>query len=170
MLSIFFLNLIGHHIIFQLQQWQIKTEIKKIAAQYPNNKDEVVLVFSLNDKSDLQKIKWDGDDEFSLYGKMYDVTEKKIENGKLIIHCITDKQETRLIEKYDSINKNDFDNHSSNTKSVLLLKIFNSLYLPVSDGSSFSTNISSGNHFLFLDNLIPSGYTKILKPPPKEIS
>ena len=44
--------------------------------------DEADFVFLLNDKQSMKQLDWEGNDEFSFNGEMYDVIEKKIERWK----------------------------------------------------------------------------------------
>ena len=46
------------------------------------SEDETDFVFSVNDKQSMKQLDWEGNDEFSFNGEMYDVIEKKTEKWK----------------------------------------------------------------------------------------
>jgi hypothetical protein len=50
------------------------------------SEDETDFIFSLNDKQGIKQLDWEGDDEFSFNGEMYDVIERKrkMENGSFV--------------------------------------------------------------------------------------
>src|SRR6185295_12150122 len=93
----FLLNITGYHIIFYLRQEEIKAEMRAAIRMQAYSEDETDFVFSVNDKQSMSQLEWEGDDEFSFNGEMYDVIEKKIidarpndsvGHGKLIIRAI----------------------------------------------------------------------------------
>jgi hypothetical protein len=125
---------------------------------------ETVLVFSLNDKYAMRRLKWEGNDEFNFDGQMYDVIEKKIGNDKLIIRCISDRKETALIKKYEKMN----DENNSKNKSALLLKLINVSYLPAKNIELFISDKPIPSLY-FQSDIIPSGVRDVLTPPPQRI-
>jgi len=91
------------------------------------SQDETDFVFSLNDKQGMKQLDWEGDDEFSFNGEMYDVIEKKTGNGKLIIRSIADKQETTLLnDAKDHWNQNEKSNKVADELFQLLQSLFHS--------------------------------------------
>jgi len=77
----FLLNITGYHIIFYLRQEEIKSEMRAAIRLQSYNAQETDFVFSVNDRRVMDQLGWEGDDEFSFKGEMYDVIEKKIEDG-----------------------------------------------------------------------------------------
>ena len=125
-------------------------------------------VFPLYANSDIEKIKWENRNEFSLNGEMYDVIDQKTENAKLVIRCINDKQESSLIKDYEKINKDTQNDSSSNNKSATLLKLVTTPFV-ISKLSSL--HILKGRFIVFLkpiQNNISSGIKDILTPPPQD--
>jgi len=156
----------GYHFIFHFHQSEIKREVKQAIKSNPGNENIVKFSFSVNDKESIEKLSWEGDDEFILDGEMYDVISKKIENGKLIIHCISDKKETALIKKYEEISQNN-PLTSSSKKSILLLKWLNGIYSPpgvqdfLIDQPRLKLSFQRNNSF------ISSTCSDVLTPPPQ---
>ena len=123
----FLLNITGYHIIFYLRQQEIKAEMRAAIRMQTYSEGETDFVFSANDKQSMKQLDWEGDDEFSYNGEMYDVIEKKTENGKLIIRSIADKQETALLNKAkDHWNQNEKSNKVADELFQLLQSLFHS--------------------------------------------
>ena len=159
-----FLNIIGYHIVFHVRKGEIKADMKKLLRLSDQNTEQ--FVFSLADKTAIEKLEWEGEDEFRLNGSMYDVIEKKIVNGKWMIRCVSDTKETELIKKYQDITKNDFGSSSRN-KSMTLLQLIGSLYtLP---GNDVDVRIISSVqvHFFNYNHDIPSAPCDVITPPPR---
>lgn len=78
-----------------------------------NTKD--VITFSF-DKNELQKTDWENDKEFEYKNEMYDVIEKTNVDGRLVIRCVSDENETALLNEYQKTNK---QNHSESILQLL---------------------------------------------------
>ena len=157
----------GYHFYFYLRQWQIKTAVKKQLRYDAIHENSEQFVFSLTEKKGEAKPEWEGDDEFRLNGEMYDVLEKRIENGKIFVRCISDKKETELIKKYEDISKNDFGG-SSKTGTILLLKLIHNFYVTGYGSVYENTPDQSGQPFR--DNYqysLSSTIADVLTPPPQ---
>lgn len=76
---------------------------------------------------------WVEDFEFRYKGEMYDVIEKTIEDGQLVVRCLNDKKEKELIESYKDLVKKDFGDRSKRKASIFLKIISNSYTLPIVD-------------------------------------
>jgi hypothetical protein len=159
----FFLNIIGYHIIFYLQQEQIKAEMRAAIRMQTYSEDETDFVFLLNDKQSMKQLDWEGNDEFSFNGEMYDVIEKKIKDKKLIIRSIADRQETALLNKVkDHWNQNEKSNKVADELFQLLQSLFHS-----SKTEELVFNKPSLNRTSFISLPLPSQVKKIPTPPPR---
>jgi predicted transcriptional regulator len=137
--------------------------MKKLLLLHTGNKDEERFVFLLNDKKSIEKLEWEGDNEFSLDGEMYDVIEKKIQDGKLIIRCINDKKETVLVKNYEKLNHE----NNSKSKSALLLKLLDSSYLPEVNNLVYINCNLALLHISFQQGIFSSYRKDVLTPPPQ---
>ena len=172
LLVCFLLNITGYHIIFYLRQEQIKTEMRVAIRMRTYSEDETDFVFLLNDKQSMKQLNWEGDDEFSYKGEMYDVIEKKIEDArpndpvgqaKLIIRSIADKQETALLDKVkDHWNQNEKSNKVADELFQLLQSLFHS-----SKAEELVLIKPSVNRIPFISLPLPSQVKKIPTPPPR---
>lgn len=159
----FLLNISGYHIIFYLRQQEIKAEMRAAIRMQTYSEDETDFVFLLNDKQSMKQLAWEGDDEFSFNGEMYDVIEKKTENGKLVIRSIADKQETALLNKAkDHWNQNE----KSNKVADELFQLLQSLFHP-STTEELVFIKPSLNRISFISLSLPSQVKKIPTPPPR---
>ena len=156
------LNVLGYHIIFYIRQTEVKAEMKR-SLLFHSSKEEDLFIISLNDKKELDKLEWEGDDEFELNGEMYDVIEKKNKDGKLIIRCISDKKETALIQQYEKLNKET----NSKNRSALLLKIVGHAYISPAITSISTDTKPMTAKFLFNTEIISSYCHDVLTPPPQ---
>jgi len=137
--------------------------MKELIRTHPGNEDETDFAFTLEDTTSIAQLKWDGDDEFSLNGEMYDVIEKKIENNKLIIRCLSDKKETALVKKYSKMNN---ENNSKN-KTALLIKLVSSSYLSEEEPGIFVKPVYIHTQTYFYSQKVFSLAHEVLTPPPQ---
>ena len=137
--------------------------MKKLILLHTNNRREEVFVFALNDKKEIEKLVWEGSDEFRLNGEMYDVIEKKIQDEKLVIRCISDKKETTLLTKYEKINHED----NSKGRSALLVKLISSFYLPGTNNVICIDNNLALLHISFQQRIFSTHRHDVLTPPPQ---
>mgnify|MGYP001550130519 FL=1 len=126
--------------------------------------DVTELQISVNDSKELGKLKWENDKEFHLNGNMFDVIEKRIENGKWISRCISDKQETNLVKAYEKMNQ---DDPAAKNRSTVLLKLINLPFI-ITKMSSLSSIKERSNIFSYPSSYSISSYHgDVLTPPPQ---
>jgi hypothetical protein len=159
----FFLNIVAFHFIFYFRQQAIKQEMRMAIRMQSHSEDESDFTFSQDDKKGMAKLDWDGDDEFSYNGEMYDVIEKKVVNSTLIIRALADKDETDLVNKLGASQR---DNDKSNKIANELFQILQTLF-----HNSKSTELvcikPSTNNFYYFSVTLPSPVKKIPTPPPQ---
>ncbi|HMG67019.1 MAG TPA: hypothetical protein VK588_05000 [Chitinophagaceae bacterium] len=137
--------------------------MRRLILTRPNSNDETDFVFSLKDKKGMAQLEWDGDDEFSLNGEMYDVLEKKVENNTLIIRALADKKETTLLRK---ANDNWKENEKSNKIANELFQLLQTLYHHSKSDELTFNEATQYNFNLPLESL-PLQVKKIPTPPPQ---
>jgi hypothetical protein len=159
----FFLNITGYHILFYFRQEEIKAEMRESIRLQTYSENETDFIVSLNDKPSMDQFDWEGDDEFSFKGEMYDVIERKTENGKLIIRSIADKRETALLNKAkDHWNQNEKSNKAAEELFQLLQSLFHS---SKTEELVFIKPSVYKNSFISLQ--LPSEVIQIPTPPPR---
>jgi hypothetical protein len=164
LLTSFFLNIIGYHVFFYLRQQELKSGMREYLHSGNRLENVTELQISVNDNKELGKLKWENDKEFHLNGIMFDVIEKRIENGKWIIRCISDKQETSLVKAYEKMNQ---DDPATSNRSTVLLKLINLPFI-VTKKISLSSIKEQSNIFPYPYSYnISSYHGDILTPPPQ---
>ena len=128
-----------------------------------HSEDETDLAFSLDDKNEMTKLDWDGDEEFSYNDEMYDVIEKKVVNNALIIRALADKDETELVNKMDA---NQRDDGRSNKIANELFQILQTLFHG-STSTEFVFIKPPRYKFYYFSVILPSPVKKIPTPPPQ---
>ncbi len=161
------LNIFGYQVVYLLRRHEIKEEMIEFLKNKPDDKLVTEFRIDLNDKKTLDKFEWEEEHEFRLDGEMYDVIEKKAENGALIIRCVNDRKESDLVRAYQEINKDRQDNSSSKNPSAILFKLMGANFIVLTHNEFlFSTNREIIFYDTFSDN-IPSQCLDVLIPPPK---
>jgi hypothetical protein len=138
-------------------------DMKELIRTQPDNEDGIDFVFSIDDKSSLAQLEWEGDDEFSLNGEMYDVIEKKTENNKLLIRCLNDAKETTLVKKYSKMN---YERNTEN-KTAWLIKLVSSSYLFEEANNIFFKPVYRRIQTYFYSQNVFSLAQEVLTPPPR---
>jgi len=150
------MTLIGFHLIYQLQVAQLRVEMKKHIRS--GARENAIIKFSFN-KQQASQLEWEDGHEFRYMNEMYDVVEKKIVNGILIIRCIPDKKETALLSGY-------LQQHESSAHRFLLLKLVNSLFTYPSIALPAVPNVQIIKHYNKQSTpLISLPRTKVAPPP-----
>jgi len=159
----FLVSITGYHIIFYLRQEGIKAEMRQAIRLQNYYEHETDFSFSINDGKSMAQLDWEGDDEFRFNGEMYDVIDKQIENGKLIIRSIADKRETALLNKVkDHWNQNEKSNKVADELFQMLQSLFHS-----SKTDELVLIKPSVNSISFISLQLPSQVRTIPTPPPR---
>lgn len=79
-----------------------------------------IITFSFN-KNEYGEISWENEREFEYKNEMYDVIDKKKEDDRMVIRCISDEKETALLNDYQKTNR---QNHSNQYVLQLLTAAF----------------------------------------------
>ncbi|MEP7171780.1 MAG: hypothetical protein ABI855_20570 [Bacteroidota bacterium] len=137
LLFIFLYNISGYYLVFTEQQ----SEIKESVQNFLEEDDSGNLLLLNISQEDEKNITWNGNDEFSLNGKMYDVAFTKREGNVLRLYCYCDSKEDHLFASLDSHIKNNIDNPVSRKNSKDTLKNSLSDYLPYSTKKEFSFSV-----------------------------
>lgn len=156
---LFCFNGVFSFIFFEIKLQSIRHEVKeKIIGQIPDN--QLVEI--------IKPIGFD-EHEFEHEGIMYDVVEKKEQNGKVILLCFADLNETELNHKLDkqielNLDKNPVKN-GKNQKIIDFVKtVYDEFQIPRFE---FKNHFShSKNPFIYLI-FIKKITLSILSPPPQ---
>ncbi|HEA31041.1 MAG TPA: hypothetical protein ENH91_13795 [Leeuwenhoekiella sp.] len=119
--TIFAFNLLGHIVLFKVQQYQARREaIHNIKSGLPDAQLTRIFI----KKENLSSLLWLGDDEFRYRGKMYDVIKKRQDyKGNTIYYCYDDSLESFLYSRLTKHVKNSKKNQKNrNTGAKITFK------------------------------------------------
>lgn len=140
--------------------------MKRMLRRHVSNQDELVFSLALHAKPGTEGPEWEEEDEFSLHGKMYDVIDKKIENGKLVVRCIADEKETELIKKFQQVLEKQFGNRAKK-RSASLLKIITTPFTLPSTLLPPAFLVLRHTEFPNLQFNFPVACRDVITPPPR---
>jgi hypothetical protein len=141
----------------QLHHWKI--EMKRNIRWSRSNDDVVEFSF---DQLEAARLEWEDEEEFKLDGEMYDMVDKEMQNGILIVRCIPDKREQQLLENYQK----DVARNTKDSKwSVIKLTI--TPFAPSFFDKLLHPEKSFSKQQVVFTSTIVSQSLSILTPPPK---
>ena len=121
----FLLQIIGYHLVFKYRQADIRKEAKRNLRRKVDPSLTEQFSFPLESTTGEEMPVWVDKHEFTYRGEMYDVIEKKVDGGRLLIRCLNDKKEKELIGHYKDLVKRELDQRSRK-KASFLLKLISS--------------------------------------------
>ncbi len=157
---VFFYSIMGFYLNFEVEQYQIKEEIKeKIVNNLPEKELTLVKISSIENK----KITWMEDGkEFRYKGNMFDVVRIKTGADTIYYYCFDDENESKLFVNLDKLVKEQTDNSQSRTnqKKQEITYFFHQILF---------TQSLIGTPILYFDYLYTykSIDTDVLSPPPR---
>lgn len=161
-----FISVLGYHWWFFIQQASIKTAVKENLKHPSQRQHTVTFTFAIHSSSANDNPDWDGDDEFSYRGEMYDVLQKEIKGDSVTVRCISDKKETELINAYNKIAKGDFGN-SPKKKTASILKLMNSFVACVTENTAETPAADTKQSYSLYQSSLPGCNHDVQSPPPK---
>ena len=151
--------------ILYFQKYQTRKEVKSQIISKIDKKELTLLRFT---KTEIEnKINWKDKKEFEYNGDMYDIVETKTDNENILFWCISDKKETYINKKIDTLLATVIDNNTQRKENKKILNTFlKALYFQ---------NIKTDNILLIENQKIISSYVNNYKtsftppiyPPPK---
>lgn len=124
-LLIFFWQIVGFNVGFEIAHSKIKKEVKMLLKNGVSKDERVVFSFS---KQDLKGLIWVKKNEFIFQESFYDVIERRSKGSKTIFECISDKQETVLFKDLSSIIDSNLSDQNDDGL-IKTVKTFNVKYL-----------------------------------------
>lgn len=149
----------GYHLLYYVRLAEAKKEMKKQLLQSPS---AAIVEFSFTEKQ-MASLEWEEAKEFRFGGEMYDVVRMTKQNGKTVIHCVSDKTETALLNAYLKTQKRSAENSSANT----ILKLITANYLPSSVAWLPSPEGEKQQTAAWFSLFLPDTERTLLTPPPQ---
>lgn len=154
----------GPFFVLYYRQMVSRSEMRQYLRQHVQHADIKRFQFSDGDQT---KIAWEDENEFSLDGEMYDVI-KKVKQGKtLVVYCVADKKETRLIQQFLTQAKKQIpvkENDSLRTQLLMLL------YWVDSGNQAVPLASTRLLHFDLYTFSLPYIHQNIPAPPPRIVA
>lgn len=139
LILVFALGICGYYPVFRILQYRVRQEVKlRIKKKVPEDQLHTISPESDNELEWLRP-----DKEFRYKGDLYDIVRTETREGKIIYHCINDKEEKALFATLDELVKKEMDDKSSPQGNTAknLLKVFFNLYheVPTSPTAHFQS-------------------------------
>lgn len=165
-----FINSGGFIILFYQLQQHVKTEVLGSIRRGEYRISEVTR-FTINKKDLKQNINgfvWENDKEFEYQGKLYDIIDISYKNKILILNCINDTTEEKLVKSFnDEVNQLASGKLNSSKIKTSLINLISQALLKNSSGFSLWQDSRR-----FPDNFVEKILlceSKIPTPPPELI-
>lgn len=127
-LSAFILDLAGIFVVFKIEQFNIRKEIKRQIKRGIDDDD--LHLFSLTQK-EYDELNWVREDiEFRSDSSMFDIVRLEKNRDSIFLYCVNDKEEAILFAQLDDMVKKKTEQNSNSpdspaNKVVKLFKLFN---------------------------------------------
>lgn len=130
--------------------------MKAFLQKQEHHKDIVLLSLG---KEESKQLFWEDENEFRYKGEMYDVIEKKDKGNLVLIRCIPDKKETRLLNEYQKNNKR-------NTSNSTIAQLITTQFILPADHSLKPPVKLVNNYFSHYSSHLQKMASPVLLPPP----
>ena len=159
-------QIVGFFSYFEISQFKIRKEIKKVIKHSVPSNQLKVLCFS---KLEQQKIVWINSHEFRYNGRLYDVIHKKSLSGGVIFRCLDDRQETKLFEKLNQTTSFNLVNRSDKNPLNHWMRFSQTLFLlENTDNTAFASFRAEEEHIFNYQHL-HTDWCKLPQAPPPRV-
>jgi len=98
---VFLINTIGYYFVYRVNQSVIRYETR--AMIHSGFHKELFIIISIRNPETNRNFKKLDRDEFSYYGKLYDVVSESVHGNIISYYCLNDRQEDRLLAGFERI-------------------------------------------------------------------
>lgn len=109
LLNCLLLTIPGYHFFYQYGIKKAKEEMHEMIRGASLSSEIITLDLS---PSELSSIEWENDHEFRFEESMYDLVDRKDNNGRILLTCIQDEKESRLSNAYRKAGHKDSNENS----------------------------------------------------------
>lgn len=107
LLASFLLGLTGAYPIEQFMRLRLRRQAHAWIRSGVRDRDVVTFTFQLQDGVIADpRFTWEEEDEFSLDDEWFDVVDQKVVDGAVVIRCVRDGKEERLIARFTALHGN----------------------------------------------------------------
>ena len=153
---------VGYYLISTIQRSALKETMQAEMMTHTSAKDKQVIVLEEN----IADIRWEEDgNEFYLNGKLYDVASIEKQNGKTLIHCICDKEESQLATDVAKAVASANDKTTGKESKHIVKFQLSDYVLQTIDRTAYSINAPSTAYIDFDVAIFPSSRAVDTDPP-----
>lgn len=168
LLILFSYNLIGYYLIFKLQHFQVRKEIKhKIKQSVPAEDLVIIKIFEF----ESHRLYWTkAEKEFKFQGQMYDVVKKEYGDNFTTFFCIHDFKDSHLFAQLDHHTDQYLSNsteHKAQSQKLFRLWFKNYWFNRISLEKPFETPLNRKR--FKKTSQYQSIHIDLLKPPPQTV-
>lgn len=124
---VFMFNVMGYYFVFEVNRSILRKNIRGMINS-GLNREMIVTVVVDNPETNLNFKKLD-QNEFSYFGRLYDIVTKTVKGNVTWFYCINDKHEERLIAGFEKINSGVSGSAASSRSGQLLAMLHNIITL-----------------------------------------
>jgi hypothetical protein len=147
---------VGYHFVFHVQLSAIKSEMKAFLQNEKNHANAVQISLTMEQ---CRQLEWENENEFEYKEVMYDLIEKKVSGGQVLLRCIADSKETALLQEFQ---KNTSRSRSHSLISQLITASFILPHQHLLDRPERTVK----NKHTELSAFLAKAYTTVVSPPP----
>ena len=157
MISCLLCTILGYHFLYQIRISEAKKEMKELLRSGRYGKS---IRLSLT-AEEVSALEWESESELRYEGTMYDVLAQQWKEGKLLISCLRDEEETMLVRDYMMARQN-----APGKPVVSLFQLISTpfvstgILLPTIPEKEFT------KRFITHPDVFPTTILTVLSPPP----
>lgn len=155
------LNTFGFDMYFGLVIQKCKFDADELGGK--ENLTEFILT-----KAEAASLKYTGEDEFKMNGRLYDIVKRENSGDKVRLFCFDDENETRALEEYNSLTKDDENPVSSRNAGYVLNNLIRNYIAPA--GLRKPLPVRAEYFIKYLETSYSTASIQINLPPPKSIA
>lgn len=90
--------------MYQVNRSLIRREVRTFLLHHRDRYRQTLFCFALErGVAGAPGLEWEDEREFSYCGEMYDVIEREVRGDSMLIRCIADREETKLVANFHKI-------------------------------------------------------------------
>lgn len=162
-----FLSQAGYRIIFAFRQYQIREEVKQqLLASLPETALDIV-----DAGNNKEAIDWEEEGrEFYLHGQIYDVAFTKNVNGRILIYCLNDKREDKLLKDLNKLLYGNTNKPGSNHPAQQEIKFQSPDFILLAAEPAALLQQQAEQKYFYRAEKLTSAITELITPPPDQKS
>lgn len=167
LISALLFNVFGYYFTFIIIQKGYKKQFRKhISYNTSTENTEILIISDAEIHQHNSPFKWMEEDEFRYHGKMYDIVKSEKQGDNNIFHCVNDKNEEKLLARYENYLKHHTDSNApyQQKSHSLLSQIIKEAVFEYNSVKNLSSDVRE-ILFVYFFSVQTSTLSKVFKPP-----